>query len=457
MASKNTLDMTQGPIIKKLFSFAVPLIFTLVLQQMYNLVDRAVVGRFAADGKLALAAIGATSSITTMLLNLTNGLASGLNVRCANLRGACDEVTLRKSMHTGVLLSVCIGVAFCAFGILISRPMLLLLGTPREIIDKSTLYMRVYFAGAPATAIYNFGAAILRSHGDTKRPMYILMVSGILNVVLNLILVIAFKMDVAGVAIATAVAQALSAFRVMRILFNKKDAYRLTFQELSFHKKSLQVIVRIGIPNGMNGLLFSSSNMVIQSSINSFNNTAIIAGKTAASDASNLVYQIIHGFALACVSSSGQCFGAKKYKRIDQLAINATLACGTLVAIAAMLMSLFPAFVIGIFNESPDVIAVGKNILLIVVWSYLLYAVSDMFLSCTRGMGKSLGITVMNIASIITPRLLWIWFVFPTCRTIEFLFLCYPISYIISSVAQITYFKIVRKRADRRLALETAQ
>ena len=457
MVKKNTLDMTQGPIVKKLFAFAVPLILSLVLQQMYNLADRAVVGQFAKDGKTALAAIGATSAVTALLLNLSNGLGSGVNVRCSNLKGAGKEKTLRKSMHTGVLLAVVLGAALGLVGIFISRPMLLMLDTPETILDKATLYMQIYFAGLPATVIYNFGAAILRSHGDTKRPMYILMISGLLNVVLNLVLVIGFKMDVAGVAIATAVAQALSAFRVMRILFNKNDAYKLSLKELSFHGKSLKVIISIGVPNGLNGVLFSLSNLVVQSSINSFNDTAIIAAKTAAADASNLVYQIIHGFALACVSSSGQCYGAKKYKRIDQLALKATIACGSLVAAAATLMTLAPGFVIGIFNDSPDVIAAGRNILLINLWSYLLYTVSDVYLSCTRGMGKSLGITLMNIAAIITPRLIWIWFFFPMCKTIEFLYLCYPISYLISAIAQIIYFKMVRKKVDCQYALETAQ
>ena len=457
MSSKNTLDMTQGPIVKKLFSFAVPLIFTLVLQQMYNLADRAVVGQFAANGKEALAAIGATGSITALLLNFSNGLASGLNVRCANLRGAGDEQTLRKSMHTGVLLAAVIGVFLGVVGIIISEPLLHLLGTPDAIRDQSTLYMRIYFAGMPATTVYNFGAAILRSHGDTKRPMYILMVSGVLNVVLNLILVIVFKMDVAGVAIATAIAQILSAFRVMRILFSKQDAYKLTTKELGFHKPSLKVIIGIGVPNGLNGILFSLSNLVVQSSINSFDNTAIIAAKTAAADASNLVYQIIHGFALACVSSSGQCYGAGKYKRIDKLAFKATLVCGSLVAAAAALMTLFPGFVIGIFNDDLEVIKAGKVLLLINVWSYLLYTVSDVYLSCTRGMGKSMGITMMNIASIITPRLIWIWFFFPMCRTIWFLYLCYPVSYLISAVAQVAYYRIVRRRLDRKALAEATQ
>ena len=185
MASKNTLDMTQGSIVKKLFAFAVPLIITLVIQQLYNLADRVVVGRFAADGKEALAAIGATGSITALLLNMSNGLASGVNVRCSNLKGAGKYNGLRKSMHTSVLLAVVVGISLGLIGLFISKPMLRLLGTPDAILEKATLYMQIYFAGLPATTIYNFGAAILRSHGDSKRPMYILMFSGVLNVVLK--------------------------------------------------------------------------------------------------------------------------------------------------------------------------------------------------------------------------------------------------------------------------------
>lgn len=455
MASKNTLDMTRGPIVKKLFAFAVPLILSLVLQQLYNLADRAVVGQFATNGKEALAAIGATGPITALLLNMSNGLASGLNVRCANLRGAGHLKTLRKSMHTGMLLATVVGLILGITGFFVSRPMLLLMDTPTMVLENATLYLRIYFAGLPATVVYNFGAAILRAHGDTKRPMYILLVSGLLNVVLNLVLVIVFKLDVAGVAIATAVAQVLSATRIVWILFKKSDAYKLTAKELSFHGKSLKVIISIGVPNGLNGILFSLSNMVVQSSINSFNDAAILAAKTAAQDAGNLVYQIIHGFSLACVSSSGQCHGAKKHKRIDELAIKAILCCGGLVAASSLLMTLFPKFVIGIFNDSPDVIAVGKGILMINVWSYLLYSVSDIYLSCTRGMGKSLGITLMNIAAIILPRLIWIWFVFPLYRNIHFLYVCYPVSYLTSALAQFIYYKIVRKKVDRQL-LEVA-
>ncbi len=456
MVRRNTLDMTQGSIVKKLFAFAIPVLFTLVLQQLYSLADRAVVGQFAADGEIALAAIGATASITAMIVNMSNGLASGLTVRCANLKGANDETLLKKSMHTGVLLSIVAGFVLGVVGILISRPMLQLLDTPKAILGKSTLYLQVYFAGLPATVIYNFGAAILRSFGDTKRPMYILLFSGIVNVALNLILVIVCKMDVAGVAIATAAAQTLSMLVILRILFSQNDAYRLSFKKLRFHGPSLKVIARIGIPNGINGILFSLSNMIIQSSINSFDNTAIIAGKTAAQDVASIIYQVIHAFALACVSFSGQCFGAKKYKRIDKLTIKSILACGAVVAVMCTFATVFSDFCIGIFNNNPEVIKAGRSLMFILIWSYLLYTVSDLVLSCTRGIGKSLGVTAINVAALLAPRLIWIWFFFPAHRTIEYLYLCYPISYVISSAAQIIYYILLRKRMNKQLAAEQA-
>jgi len=454
MAKKNTLDLTQGPIIKKLFSLVLPLIFSLVVQQLYNVADRVVVGRFAADGKDALAAVGATAATVSMILNFCNGLASGVNVRCANLKGADDEAGLRKSMHTSVLLAIVSGVALGVIGCIITKPTLQLLDTPAEILDKATLYMQIYFIAMPATTIYNFGAAILRSYGDSKRPMYILTVTGILNVLLNLVFVIVCKMDVAGVGIATAVAQAVSAIWVMWILFNKADIYKLNAGELRFHKESLNVINRIGVPAGINGMLFSLGNLTVQTAVNSFNSTAVIAGKTVATDIGSLLYQVMHAFSLANVSFAGQCYGARKYKRIDRLAITSLICCDSIVAVLALLATIFSAGIIGLFNSDPDVIAVGKSVLIINVWSYLIFTISDTYVSCNRGMGRSMGVTLMNIIGIITPRLIWVWVFFPMCRTIEFLQLCYPISFVVSSIAQVAYYRIVRRQLDKQLLQE---
>lgn len=456
MAPKNTLDLTRGPIAKRLFSFALPIFFMLLLQHLYNAADKAVVGQFAENGKDALAAIGATSSINAVLLNMKTGLASGANVHCANLRGAKDEEGLKKGMHTAILLSAVLGMFLALLGILISRPMLVALGTPEKILDDAVLYMRLYFAGAPAMSLYNFCTAIMRSNGDTKRPLYILIVSGIVNVSLNLVFVIVFKMRVAGVALATMAAQTLSAARLLKILFDPKDAYRLSFKELRITKRSMKEIFRIGIPAAVNGMLLNVSNVTVQSSVNSFNDTAIIAGKTAATDIANMLYQVLHAFALSCVSFAGQCYGAKKYKRIDELAGTTLLCGGGMLTLVALLATLFPEFVIGIFNNDPAVLEAGKSIMLINVWGYLLNAVADVFLNCSKGMGRSVGTTVMNVAGNILPRVIWVWFFFPMHHTIVWLYLCYPISWAISSIAQVTYYIRIRKQLDKQLLQDAA-
>ena len=457
MATKNTLDLTKGPIIKRLFSFAVPIFFTLILQHLYNAADKAVVGRFAVDGKNALAAIGATSAVTAMILNLKTGLATGVNVYCSRLRGAKDTEGLRKGMHTGVLLSVISGSILALIGICISRPILKALGTPDTIMDDAVLYMRVYLAGLPALSAYNFCSGIFRSHGDTKRPMFILMISGLLNVTLNLIFVVVFKMRVAGVAIATTVAQILSAVCLLKILFDSKDAYQLTLKELKLTKCAVKEILRLGIPAGVNAMVVNLGNVVVQSSINSFNSTAVIAARSVVSDIMNLFMQALHAFSLGCVSFAGQCYGAKNYKRIDRLAIT-TILCGCgLMLVEALVVTAFPNAIISLFNNDPEVLKIGKVILMINVWGYFLAAATDVLSNCVKGMSRSVGPTIINLSSNMLPRVLWVLLIFPLYRSVTWLYICYPVSWLISSIALIIYYISVRKKLDRELALETAQ
>ena len=457
MASKNTLDLTRGPIIKRLFSFAVPIFFTLLLQHLYNAADKAVVGQFAVNGKEALAAIGATSAVSAIILNLKSGLATGVNIHCSKLRGAGDRAGLRKGMHTGVLLSVITGTVLALIGIAISEPILVALDTPKAILPDAVLYMRVYLAGLPAMSAYNFCTGIFRSHGDTKRPMFILLVSGLVNVVLNLVFVIMFKMRVAGVAIATTIAQLLSAICLLKILFDPKDAYQLTFRELCVSKSATKEIFRLGIPAGLNMMVVNLGNVAVQSSANSFGDTAVIAARTVVSDIMNIFMQAIHAFSLGCVSFAGQCYGAKKYKRIDRLAITTILCGSSFLLIEALLVTIFPNEVIGIFNSDPRVLEIGKSILLITAWGYLLNAFSDVLINCVKGMGRSVGPTIMNISTNMLPRVLWVWFIFPLNRTVEWLQMCMPASWLISSVAMVIYYICVRKKLDKELTLETAQ
>ncbi len=446
MRASYSLDLTEGSVTKKLFLFSMPILLTQLLQHLYGIADKIVVGQFAPNGEVALAAVGATAAATTLILNIFVGMAGGANVVCANLCGAHRKEDLDRCMHTSILLAVVTGLILGFFGIFISKPLLQLMATPAEVLGDATLYMQIYFLGVPASMICNFSSAILRAHGDAKRPMYIFMFSGLVNVLLNLLMVVGFGRGVDGVAIATVASQVVAAVIFMWILFDPKQEYQLQLKKLYFHKVQLLSIVRVGVPNGLNGMVFSLSNVVVQSSVNSFNSTAIIAGKTAATDVSMLMYQVIYSFYTACVSFSGQCYGAGKYRRIDSALKSSVLTVWSFILVMATVCTIFPRQILGLFNSSPEVIDAGINIMLICCWGYILYTVSEVFLGGVRGMGYSLGPTILNLAGICLPRLLWIWFVFPMHRTIEFLFLCYPISWLISAILQVwNYFHCRRK------------
>lgn len=446
MRSSGTMDLTKGSVSKKLIAFALPILLTNLLQHLYTVADRVVVGQFAENGEMALAAVGSTSSATTLFLNIFTGLAIGTNVICANLRGARKQKELETCMHSSMLLAVVTGIGVAVLGVLLCKPLLLLLGTPADILDMATLYMRIYFMGVPASLIYNFGANILRAHGDTKRPMYILSLTGLVNVGLNLLLVIGCGRSVDGVAIATIAAQYISAIAVVVILFSPKGTYRMEFGRLRFHGKSILSVVRVGVPCGLNGMVFSLSNLILQSAVNSFNSAVIIAGKTAAVDLSTLVYQVIAAFYTACVSFSGQCYGAGKYKRIDSLALRGIGLCWIFMMVISVLCTLFPRPLLGLFNSNPEVIDAGTSVLLINCWGYMFYTVSEVALGCLRGMGESGVPSFLNLLGICVPRAVWAFLIFPMNRSMGFLFLCYPISWFISALLQGGYYLRCRKK-----------
>lgn len=450
MAAGKTMDMTKGSVTKQILMFALPVMLGNLLQQMYNIADRVVVGRFAQDGALGLATIGATSSATMLILGLFNGLGVGVNVICANHLGARNERNLRKCMHTAVLVALLCGLAVALLGIFSAGGILRLLSTPEDVRSMSTLYMRIFFMGTPVSLLYNFGAGILNAHGDTKRPMFILMISGLVNVALNVVFVVAFKLDVAGVAIATVTAQALSATMILWILFNPKDKYRLRLKELKIHIDQLRTIIRVGVPTGFGSMVFSISNVIIQSSVNSFNSAAVIAGRTIATDLNGLYYQISAALFAACVSFSGQCYGAGEYKRIDTLVKKANLLSFGGYLICAIASTVFSKQLVGLFNSDPEVIRVGVLILLISCWGDLLYSPTEIFIGCMRGMRYGMLPTVMNLIGVCVPRLLWVWLIFPMNRTVLWLMLCYPISWATSSLIQGVTYVTVRRKMDRK-------
>lgn len=451
MKNGNSLDMTQGPILKKILLFAIPVLMSTVLQHLYTIADRVVVGNFAADGTVALAAVGATAASTNMLLNLFTGLSLGANVVCANLRGGGEDRKLRKCMHTAVVLSAIAGVALMFIGVSLARPILIMTNTPADVLPMAVTYMRIFFLGMPASLCYNFSSAIMRAHGDTKRSMYILGVTGIVNVVLNLILVLGFRLDVAGVAIATITAQYLSAISVLWILFNPQREYKLTIKELGIDKRLLKKIVVIGVPCGINGILQNVSNVVLQSTVNSFGKE-VIAGNTAATDINNFLYLTISAFSAACVSFSGQCYGARQYKRIDRLVLTAIGCSCSFMVLQATVVSLFPRQLLGIFNPDPAVVEQGMFKLLLLSWSSLFYAVSETMVGSVRGMGKSVVPTILNIICLCGVRIMWVLVVFPFLpREPEYLYLCYMVSWFIASIVHTTYYIHCKKSIRRRL------
>ena len=335
--------------------------------------------------------------------------------------------------------------------------MLMLMNCPEDILDSATLYMRIIFCGTPLSLMYNFAAAILRSHGDTRRPMTILTVSGLVNVAMNLVLVIAFRMDVAGVALATVLSHVVSCVWILCILFNPKDEFKMTRAELRYSKKELKSILRVGVPCGINSSIFSLSNVAVQSAMNTFSSAAV-AGNTAADSVVVLSYQTIVAFYSGCVSFSGQCYGARRIDRIKKLLRTSLLISVVLAAAIAVIATAIPRPILSVFNQDPEVIDYGTIKLRIVSWSYMIYAISEMFLGCLRGMKRTTIPTVINIMFICVLRVAWVFLVFPRFETLFSLYICYPASNICSALAIGLYYAYtMRKVSKEQLEIAPAQ
>lgn len=444
MKKTHTMDFTTGSVMKKFLAFMLPLALSLVLQSLYNAADRAVVGQFA--GKVALAAVGATGSATNLILNLVVGLATGAGIIIANLIGACRKEALRKNLHATVMMGAVCGVLIAIVGIALAKPILSLMDCPKNVLDLAALYMRIFFCGAPASMIYNFSSEILRAFGDSKRPMVILGVSGSINVVLNLVFVIVFKMSVAGVALATIISQYVSAFWVLKILFDSKDEYKLSFKELKLPRKEALAIIQVGLPCGVNGVLFSISNVIMQSTINSFGDV-VIASSTASDSITDVLFQIIAATLGACVTFAGHCYGAKKYSRIDKLWVRAAVVCAGFQAAAALVATFIPGVFLRIFTDDPAVIEAGTHKLLALCWGYVIYAVSQAVFGCLRGMGKTAVPTIANIACVCVLRIVWVYGIYPLLPpSLTCLYLAYPVSYVFNVIAMFVYYFYCRRR-----------
>jgi len=451
--TKYEIDMVHGPLFGKMLEFAFPLMLSSVLQLLFNAADVIVVGRFA--GSDSLAAVGSTSALTNLLINLFVGLSVGTNVLVARYIGANEYDNCQESVHTAVLLSLVSGVVLAIVGVVLANPLLLLMATPENVINKSALYMRIYFLGMPVNMLYNFGSAILRSTGDTKRPLMFLLVAGIVNVILNLVFVIVFHMDVAGVALATVISQAISAVLILMALMDMDGMCHVDLKELRFYPDKIKSMIRIGLPAGLQGCVFSISNVLIQSSVNSFGSLAM-AGNTAASNIEGFIYVSMNAFYQTALSFAGQNYGAHEFGRLKKITYFSLIQVTVVGAVLGIIALLFKESLLGIYTPDPEVVAYGVIRMGIICTTYYLCGIMDVMVGNLRGLGYSVLPMIVSLTGACGFRILWIFTVFQTDHTLKTLYISYPISWALTALMHIACYIVVRRKFDKKLAQQNA-
>ncbi len=452
--SSYEIDMTNGPLLGKITRFAIPLALAGILQLLFNAADIVVAGRFA--GPQALAAVGSTGALNMLIVNLFMGLSVGVNVLVARYYGGGAHKDLSETVHTAILTAMACGLLLVVIGISLSRPLLTLMGTPEDVIGQSVLYMRIVFAGMPAMMTYNFGAAVLRAVGDTQRPLYFLMISGVINVLLNLFCVIVLRMGVAGVAVATVVSQCISAVLVIACLVRSDAVYRLDLKRLRIYKGKLLLMTKIGVPAGIQGAMFSLSNVVIQSNINSFGSIAM-AGSTAAGNIEGFVFTAEDAFAQAALSFTGQNYGARKFDRINKVLINCILLVSAVGLVLGGLTNLFAGPLLGVYSTDPQVIEFGIQRMLLVGLPHFICGAMGVITGSLRGMGSSVAPMLITVFGTCVLRVAWVYTIFPLNPTWQMLFLSYPISWLATGIVQFVAFLFVKKRAKEKAGAATPQ
>ena len=450
---KHEIDMTSGSVLKKMLLFSFPLMGSSILQLLFNAADIIVIGRFAGDNSLA--AVGATASLINLLVNLFVGLAIGANVLTARYYGAKRDADISQTVHTSIALSIVCGAGLAVIGILISNPILAMMGTPDEVLPLSTIYMQIYFAGMPAMMIYNFGSAVLRAKGDTARPLMYLAIAGVLNVGLNMFFVISLKMDVAGVAAATSISQCLSAFLVLRCLSREPDAFKLERKLLKIHGHKLKIILQIGLPAGFQGVLFALSNVIIQSSINSYGKY-VMAGSAASSNLENFTYFAMNAFYQAAISFTSQNVGAGKYERVKKILICA-VSCAAVTGITiGNLTYLFGTPLLGIYSKSALVVQEGLKRMLYICIPYFLCGVMDAMTGMIRGLGYAILPMIVSLLGACVLRIIWILTVcqLPAFHHVEFVYASYPVTWAITTTAHIICYVIITKKIKKSIELQ---
>ena len=448
------MNLTEGPIFKNIVIFTIPVIITNFLQQLYITFGLMIVGNF--EGKTALAAIGSTTSLTNMMLYFFIGLSVGATVTCAKYYGAGDRKMLDKAIHTSIMTAIVSGVVLALLGIFVSGLLLEAMSTDANLIGSATSYMRVYFLGSPFLMLYNFGAGILRAGGDTQRPLYILAFSGLVNIGSSLLFVCVFGLGVIGAALGTVMSQLFSAVMVLRILIKSERVFNLRVKDIRFHKEPFFNILRVGIPSGINSMLFSLANLFLQSQINLYSE-AYVAGSSAGTSVENFIFLAMNAVEQAVVTCVGQNYGAKKFKRIDKI-VGISFLLGSVVTIIMCLVVLWKTeFLLSLFNGDTDVISAGKIRLDLVCKSCLLYLPNILIPGALKGMERSTLPTVLNIIFVCVTRIIWIIYVYPyfsaelTDRSFLMIFMCFPVSWVLSTIAQFTAYILVRFKINKKL------
>ena len=439
------IDMTSGSILAKLLGFSIPLIFSSTLQLLFNAADVIVVGRFA--GENSLAAVGATGALINLMVNLFVGLSVGTTVVTAHFFGAGKESGVEQSVHTGVLMSIYSGIILTVVGIIGTRFILQFMQVPVEVFGLASLYLKVYFGGITASMVYNFGSALLRAKGDTRRPMYYLLFAGIINVILNLIFVIVFKMDVAGVALATIISQCVSAFLVIRALMKEEGEFHLDLRRLRIEREILIRVIKIGVPAGFQGMVFSLSNIVIQSAINGFG-AQVVAGSSAAGNIEGFIYTAMNGFAQGALTFSSQNLGAGCLDRVRRSVVVCELSVLVTGLVLGCFVFLFRDFFLGLYSDNPAVIATGATRITIICLLYALCGMMETTANMVRGLGHSLLPMVVSIAGVCGIRILWIATIFqvPRFHTFEMLFYSYPVTWTITLLSHAVCLMIIFRK-----------
>lgn len=453
----STIDMSKGSILKNLLLFAIPLACTSILQLLFNAADMVVVGQFSKDSQLAVGAIGSVGSLINLFVNFFMGLSIGATILIARYFGANREKDMSESIHTAILVSMISGIILTILGILLSEKLLVLMNTPAEMFDLSNLYLKIYFGGILSTMVYNFGSAILRAVGDTKRPLMFLAISGIINVGLNIFFVLALNMSVDGVAIATVISQTISAILVLWCLAKEKGALKLSFKKLRLHKQKALEILRLGVPAGVQSTMFSISNIIIQASINGFG-PITVSGHAAAASIEGFVYAPMNSFHHAALSFTAQNIGAGKNKRINKALFIAPLCAMTIGLITGMAAYIFGDALLRIYitDSNPEVVNLivqkGLERMGTVCVLYFMCGMMDALSGLIRGAGYSLSPTLINLIGVCGIRLLWIYTVFatPAYHTINALLFSYPLTWGLVILSLLIFYFTVASRGIKR-------